>query len=148
MYRIPALALVVLAAASLFAQPQPQLESQKLHELINEDWEWRLRDDPETATSLGDQRFDALLADRSPAAFARRREHDRQILKRIEAVDRAKLGAEDKLNYDLFLLQARMQVEGSAFPQELAPVNQMGGVYSLVSELAQQISRDTVKDHE
>ncbi|HEX8619676.1 MAG TPA: DUF885 domain-containing protein, partial [Thermoanaerobaculia bacterium] len=135
----------LLSASSAIAA---ESAAQKLHALMNEEWEWQLRADPETATALGDTRYDALLTDRSPAAFARAREHNRQTLKRIEAIGRAGLSAEDKLNYDLFLLQARMQVEGDRFPEELAPINQMGGIYSLLSELAQQMPRDTVKDHE
>jgi uncharacterized protein (DUF885 family) len=144
MYRTLALALLFLFATILAAQPAPEA----LRKLIDEEWEWQLRDDPENATSLGDKRYDALLTDRSAAAFARRREHHRETLKRITAIDGVKLSTEDKLNYDLFLLQARMQVEADRFPEELVTVNQMGGVYSLLSELAQQISRDTVKDHE
>jgi uncharacterized protein (DUF885 family) len=144
MHRTLALALTVLLATALAAQSP----ADSLRKLIDEEWEWQLRDDPENATSLGETRFDALLTERSPAAFARRREHNRETLKRIEALDRSKLSAADQLNYDLFLLQERTLVEGDRFPEELVGVNQMGGVYSLMSELAQQIPRDTVKDHE
>jgi len=144
MYRTLPFLLLFLFAVTLAAETEPQA----LRKLIDEEWEWQLRDDPENATTLGDKRYDALLTDRSAAAFAKRREHHRETLKRIEAIDRSKLSEDDKLNYDLFLLQARMLVEADRFPEELATVNQMGGVYSLLSELAQQIPRDTVKDHE
>ena len=144
MHRTLGFLFILLMAVPLAAQS----DTEKLHELLAEEWEWQLRDDPENATALGDRRYDALLTDRSAAAFARRREHNRQTLQRVEAIDRAKLSAEDKLNYDLFALQARMQVEGDRFPHELAPVNQMGGLYSLLGELAQQIPRDTVEDHQ
>jgi uncharacterized protein (DUF885 family) len=133
-------------AATLLAAPPA--ESEKLRRLIDEEWEWQLRDSPENATALGDRRYDALLTDRSTAAFARRREHSRDVLKRLEAIQRSKLSAADQLNYDLFLYQQRMTVEGEAFPAELAAINQMEGIYSLLGELAQRIPRETVKDHE
>src|SRR5688500_13723085 len=123
-------------------------EAGKLNKVIAEEWQWQLRDDPESATFIGERGHDDRLTDRSAAAWQRRREHNRETLVRIEAIKRAKLGAEDQLNYDLFLLQAKLAVEGDRFPYELVPLNQMGGLYSVLGELAQQIPRDTVKDHE
>jgi uncharacterized protein (DUF885 family) len=123
-------------------------ESEKLQQLISADWTWQLRDNPENATYLGERGHDDRLMDRSTAAWQTRREHDRETLGRIEAIDRAKLSAADRLNYDLFLLQAKLAVEGDAFPYELVPLHQMGGIYMTLGELAQQIPRDTVKDHE
>jgi uncharacterized protein (DUF885 family) len=123
-------------------------ESEKLQQLISADWAWQLRDNPENATYLGERGHDDRLMDRSAAAWQTRREHDRETLGRIEAIDRAKLSAADQLNYDLFLLQTKLAVEGDAFPYELVPLHQMGGIYMTLGELAQQIPRDTVKDHE
>jgi uncharacterized protein (DUF885 family) len=134
-----------LATVSLQAAPPPK---SALHKLFDEEWEWQLRDNPENATAFGDKRFDALLTDRSAAAFERRRAHNRETLAKIEAMDRAKLSEADKLNYDVFLLQEKTAVEGDRFPYELVPINQMGGVHSLLGDLAQQIPRETVKDHE
>ncbi|MBV8520181.1 MAG: DUF885 domain-containing protein [Acidobacteria bacterium] len=147
--------LLAFATAALAATPAKSTKSaakatptQALHQLFDDEWEWQLRESPETATFLGDRRFDDRLDDRSPAAFERRRAHDRETLRRIEAIDRAKLPERDRLDYDLFLLQARNAVEGDAFPSEVTPVTQLGGVYSVLGELAQAIPRDTVKDHE
>jgi uncharacterized protein (DUF885 family) len=142
--RLALLLLFLLALPALAAST----ESQKLRKLLAEDWSWQLRDNPENATYLGERGHDDRLADRSSAAWQKRREHNRETLRGIEAIDRAKLDASDRLNYDLFLLQAKLAVEGDAFPYELLPVNQMGGVYMLLGELAQQMPRDTVKDHE
>jgi uncharacterized protein (DUF885 family) len=123
-------------------------ETDKLNKIIAEEWQWQLRDDPETATFVGERGHDDRLMDRSAAAWQKRREHNRETLERIEAIERTKLGADDQLNYDLFLLQTKLAVEGDRFPYELVPLDQMGGLYSLLSELAQRIPRDTVKDHE
>jgi uncharacterized protein (DUF885 family) len=133
------LALAVQAAPS---------EAEKLHELVTAEWEWQLRDNPEVATSLGDRRYDDRLSERSADSFARRREHNRETFRRILEIDRSKLGDEDKLNYDLFLLQTRVVVDGDRFPYELLPINQMGGIYSTLGELAQIAPRDSVKDYE
>jgi uncharacterized protein (DUF885 family) len=139
------LAVVLLISLPLFAA---SAEADKLNKLIAEDWQWQLRDNPESATYAGERGHDDRLTDRSAAAWERRRAHNREMLKRIEAVDRAKLSADDRLNYDLFLLQTKVAVEGDRFPYELVPVHQMNGIYIVLGELAQQIPRDTVKDHE
>ena len=133
--------LCLALATTLAAQP----ESQKLHKLFDEEWEWSLRDDPEGATYVGDKRYDDRMTERSAEAWERRRQHDLEVVKAMEAIDRSKLSGEDRINYDLFLLQARNAVQGDRFPGELMPVGR-GGVYDELSELAQGIPRDTVKD--
>lgn len=62
---------------------------------------------------------------------ASRREHNRDLLRRVEAVDRAKLSDEGKLACDLFLLQARTNVEATACRRGVH-LNQMGGIYQLL----------------
>src|SRR5215212_252439 len=102
---------MILVASAAFAD-----EAETLRLLFDEDWEWQLRDNPESATSLGDKRYDDRLTDRSSDAWARRREHANDMLARIQAIDRAKLTVADQLNYDLFLYQARQAAEGVRFP--------------------------------
>jgi uncharacterized protein (DUF885 family) len=140
--------LLALALLATFPMLAASSESEKLSKLIAEDWQWQLRDNPENATYLGERGHDDRLTDRSPAAWQKRREHNREMLTRIEAIDRSKLNAQDRLNYDLFLWQRKVAVESDRFPTELVPIDQMYGIYIILGELAQQIPRDTVKDHE
>ena len=141
-----AVALAFAVAFAAFSQ-QPS-EAETLKTLFDEEWEWGLKDDPEGATYVGDRRYDHLVTDRSAAAFERRRAHDAEVLKRIEAIDRSKLPESERLNYDLFLYQARNNVAGNRYPSELMPLSRGGGIWDGLSELAQAIPRDTVKDHE
>ncbi len=141
-------AVLALAFAFVsFAQPGSE-ETDKLRQLFADEWEYELREDPEGATSVGDRRYDDRLTDRSEGAFEKWRAHNREVLARIQAIDRSKLSADDKLNYDLYLLQTRNAIEGDRFPRELMPLSQRGGIHDNLSELAQAIPRDTVKDHE
>src|SRR5688572_12280186 len=52
---------VIAAAANAMSKPAEQL-----HALFAEDWQWRLRDQPERATVLGDHRYGDRLTDLSP----------------------------------------------------------------------------------
>jgi len=145
MRKLAAALLLLFCCFPALADPT---EGEKLHQLYAEEWEWQLRDNPEGATLMGDRRYDDRLTDRSSDAYARRREHVRESLTRIQAIDRTKLSAADKLNYDVFLDQIRISADGERFPSEVTPIDQMTGIHVLLGELAQQIPRDTVKDYE
>jgi uncharacterized protein (DUF885 family) len=51
--------------------------------LIEEDYEWTLRDNPEYASQVGQHQYDHLLQDLSPSAFSLRLEHNQKILDQI-----------------------------------------------------------------
>ncbi len=137
--------LTLAFALSLTAQPT---DGEKLQKIFTDDWEWSLLEYPEFATYVGDPRGADKLSERTPEAYERAKAHDRELLQRIEAIDRSKLSEDDKLNYDLFLLQTKNSIEGHKFRGELMPINARGGVFEDLSELAQAIPRDSVKDHE
>lgn len=59
------------AQKSLEMSP-PSRQPEKLSSIVEDDWEWRLSDLPEFATSTGDHRYDDRLDDRSIAAYKRR----------------------------------------------------------------------------
>jgi uncharacterized protein (DUF885 family) len=127
--------------------PTPS-EGEKLHQLINEEWEWKLRDNPGLASEIGDRRYNDRWSDLSAEAIERRRAHQRELVTRIGQIDRSRLTAEDQLNYDLFLYAARLDVEGQRFPSELIQITPMGGIHTLVPSIAQIVPRQTVKDHD
>src|SRR5438552_10392388 len=95
-------------AAAAYAMPTP---AQQLHALFAEDWQWRLHDQPERATVLGDHRYGDRLTDLSPETIAARREHARDMLRRLSAIDRAQLAERDLLSYDLFRFEQQLAVD-------------------------------------
>ena len=70
--------------------------------LFERDWQWRLKHRPEFATSVGDHRYDALLADTSLAEQTATIEHARRMLDLARQIDRAQLAGQDRLSWDLF----------------------------------------------
>ena len=81
-----------------------------LHEVLDAEWEWRMAQFPEKATDNGDHRYDDRLTDRSAAAIARRRQHHRQFLDAVRAIDRTALQGEDRLSWDIFSYFADLAV--------------------------------------
>ena len=65
----------------------------QLLSLFDEEWQYELRSDPESATSLGDNRYNDRLTDRSPKFYRSDEETKRKFLARFEAIDPAGLSA-------------------------------------------------------
>jgi len=120
----------------------------QLHHLFKDDWEWSLEQYPETATFLGDSRYNDRLTDLSPEAIDRSKAHERQMLDRIRQVNRSELDSQDALSYDLFLFDKELKVESQRFPIELLPVSQMDGPQIGFARLAASMPFETAHDYE
>ncbi|HWS56179.1 MAG TPA: DUF885 domain-containing protein [Pyrinomonadaceae bacterium] len=118
-----------------------------LHQLFDEEWEWRMRESPTFASSLGDRRYNDRWQDASLEAIEARHRHRLETLRRLRGIDRARLSAADQLNYDLFRRTLETDIEAHQFRLHLMPVNQRGGVQS-ADELAELLRFQTVKDYD
>ena len=144
---------LVVAHAPNRADPGPSAaatedEAGKLHALFAEEWQWTLRNNPEFATSIGDPRYDDRLRDLAPAAIEASKAHKRELLGRIQRVDRARLKGQDVLSYDLFLREAEQGVALQRFPSELMPISQMNGVQLSIPQLPRVAPLRSVKNYD
>ncbi|MFY9574715.1 MAG: DUF885 domain-containing protein [Blastocatellia bacterium] len=123
------LSLVLSTLVPVFAQVLSSSDAGRtLRALFDEDWQWVLKQYPESATLLGDNRYNDRLTDYSFEAIERRKAHEREMLDRIKKIDRTALEGQDLISYDLFLLDKKLNVEGQRFPVEFMPIDQMNGV--------------------
>jgi uncharacterized protein (DUF885 family) len=136
------LTLTLTCCFVLQAQP-----AQKLHALFDEDWQWGLKESPEGATLYGDHRYDNRLTDLSPEAIESRKAHQREMLARIQAIDRSALDAQDKVSYDLFLRDAKLDVEEQKFPVEYLALSQMAGLQIDFGQLVTNSPFENAKDY-
>lgn len=119
-------------------QPSSQDPGSALRSYFDRQWQWQLRQFPERATHLGVNRYNDRLTDFSAAALETRKEHARAALKELDRFKREDLSPEDRLNYDLFQRQLKLQIEGFAFPSELAPIGPVGGIQLSFPDLPAQ----------
>jgi uncharacterized protein (DUF885 family) len=136
------------ASAVVPAAAPSASEDARFSALLEEEWEYGLRESPTVATFLGDPRYNDRLEDLSPEAIERREQHARELLQRLKGIDRARLSEAQQLNYDLFLLDAQQEVEGQRFPEEYLQLSQLGGVHTQLARLAQSMPKGTAKDYE
>jgi uncharacterized protein (DUF885 family) len=118
-----------------------------LNRLFEEEWEWVMRESPTFASSLGDRRYNDRWTDLSLRAIERRQQHRRETRARLLRIDRARLPAADRLNYDLFRKDLEDDIEEFRFRFYLMPVTQGGGIQS-ADQLSDRLRFQTVKDYE
>lgn len=131
--RPAALILFILAAQWLTAVSSVAADAEgdpatQLHALFDKEWEQRMANYPTWASMLGDKRFNRQWTDLSPAAIAARQEQDMALLAELGAIPREALGAEDRLNYDLFRHQLTDRIEASRFKPWVYAVNMRDGI--------------------
>ena len=147
------LMIVCFAVAQLvplFAQTGGQtLEERraKLNRLLNDEWEYTLRTQPELATHVGDDRYNDRLSDFSGQAIAADLEHARQSLARFEAVDVTGFPEQEKLNRALMLRNLREALESAPFQDWEMPATQFGGVHLGYATLALDTPFRNAKDY-
>ncbi len=120
----------------------------QLLSLFDEEWQYELRSNPEMATSLGDNRYNDRLNDRSPEFYQSDLEARRKFLARFEAVDPAGLSAQDTLSRELMIRNLRQDIEEVHFKPWEMPVNQMEGPHLEWLEMLSLTPFNTVKDYD
>ena len=120
----------------------------KLHSLFDEEWEYELRTSPETATFLGDNRYNDRLDDYSAEASLADVAERRKFLARFEAIDAGGLSPQDALSLKLMIRNLREQIEGVQFKPWEMPVNQMNGPHLDLLELPTIVPLNDAHDYE
>lgn len=128
-----------------------------LHALIQGEWQYQLEHSPTYASVAGDRRWNDRWDDLSLKAIEADHQHNLQVVAQLKKLDRGKLSAADRLNYDLFLREYELWVEAHRFKTYLMPVNHMGSLPEGIKQppgiqtayqLADTLRFDTVKDYE
>lgn len=121
--------------------------TEDFHALLDEAWEWQLRENPMMASGLGDRRYNDQWSDDSIAAIERRQGETREFLRRAYAIDAGALSDSDQLNHELFRRSLQDQVDQFGFNGHLIPFYQRGGVQNLDSNTS-RLRFTTVRDYE
>jgi uncharacterized protein (DUF885 family) len=144
-------ALPILLVTSLSAaDPAADLESrrQALNDLLQEQWEYKMRTNPIYASILGDKRYNDKVDDLSQEAIDADLAQQRRFLARFEAIDTTGFPDQEVLNQKLMVRDLRMGLEGARFKPWEMPVDQQNGIHIDLPQLVNVLPFDTVKDYE
>ena len=148
------LIFALCASAGLAGQPPAPAAgaergsaSERLGALLETEWEYRLRESPTFASSLGDRRYNDRWPDLGLEALERRARHHQQVLERLARIPLGRLLPGDRLNHTLFAKALQSEIAEYRLGLHLIPLNQRGGIQT-AHELADGLPFETVKDYE
>ncbi|HWH60412.1 MAG TPA: DUF885 domain-containing protein [Terriglobales bacterium] len=149
---VPSLIFLVFFRADISAAQEQNNRTpdptQQLHALFNEEWQYELRTSPESATALGDNRYNDRLSDYSAEFHRKDLDETRKFLARFAAVPTTGLSQEDRLSRELMIRNLREQIEGAQFKSWEMSVSQNGGPQIELPDLITITPFNTVKDYE
>ena len=151
MWRSMLFAGILISACSIKIETEVDMgkvsESEKFHELLEDQWNKGVVDHPEWATRLGDNRFNHKLNDVSYEMVIKRQDENRELLQKVEEIDRSKLDKEDQLNYDLYIDGIKQNINGYVFLSYLMPIDQMGGIQIGFAGISDYMPFKTINDY-
>lgn len=155
---VPAVSVLLLLAPALIAQsltaasaaPASAADRSKaLGNLFHQYWEAYLKYSPETASEIGDNRYNDRITDYSVKAYNDWLAQEQNFLLQIAAIDPTGLSEQETLSRDLLLRDLTTDQEASEFKEWEMPVTQMyGSIQTVYPQLVGQLSFNTVKDYD
>lgn len=119
-----------------------------LNQLLQEQWEYTLKNNPETATTLGDLRYNDRWTEVSKNQIEKDKKSTQNFLKRFEAIDSTGFSATDQLNKDLMIYQLKESLKSYDLKLYEMPFNQMWGLHLQFPGFISSIPFDNAKQYE
>ncbi len=117
-------------------------------QLIADEWDFRMREDPLFATMTGDHRFDDRLPGLSEADFSRRLDRMIEFRSRQKEIDRGLLTPAEQINYDIFSGLLDREIAELRFHAYRMPVTKIDGYHALFPQLPQFIPLESSSDYD
>ncbi len=122
--------------------------SEQFAALLDELWEFELRENPLFATLVGDHRFNDRLKVVSLAESERRNQANEGFLRRLEAIERSQLAPAEQINRAILRRQLNDNLAEYRFGSHLTPITQRSGFHIEFPELPQNVPLNTTTDYE
>ncbi|HHP0346105.1 DUF885 domain-containing protein [Acinetobacter baumannii] len=119
-----------------------------LNQLLQEQWEYTLKNNPETATTLGDLRYNDRWTEISKNQIEKDKKTTQNFLKRFEAIDSTGFSATDQLNKDLMIYQLKETLKNYDLKLYEMPFNQMWGLHLQFPGFISSIPFDNAKQYQ
>ncbi len=119
-----------------------------LNQLLQEQWEYTLKNSPETATVLGDLRYNDRWTELSKNQIEKDKKSTQNFLKRFEAIESTGFSATDQLNKDLMIYQLKETLKNYDLKLYEMPFNQMWGLHLQFPGFISSIPFDNAKQYQ
>ncbi len=119
-----------------------------LNKLLDEQWQYTMRESPEFATIVGDYRYNDGWSDNSLAHLAQQNEDTKAFLARFEAIDTTGFPEQESLNKELMVRNLKDVIEGYELKTFEMPVDQFNGAQIFLPQFSSVAPFDSVKHYE
>ena len=142
-------ALLMTFAVSAHAQPADLAARRaSLNALLDEQWQYTMKESPEFATIIGDLRYNNKFSDFSLAHTAQQTKDSESFLKRFEAIDTNGFPEQELLNKQLMVRNLKEGLEATSLKLYLMPEDQFGGAHLQLAGFVSSIPFDNTKEYE
>ncbi len=140
---------VLLLACAALAETAPVADRvAQQNKLFDEFYEASLKNSPERATSYGDYRYNAQLAQYSLAEIARQHAESDEFLRRLKAISIDGMNDKDVLSHRLLERQLEREDINYGLKNYEMPVNQQRGIHTQLADLALSVPFDSVQHYQ
>ncbi|MEL6869235.1 MAG: DUF885 domain-containing protein [Pseudomonadota bacterium] len=141
-----ALTLVALSTLAAAEKVSPPDAGVAFNDLLERHWEWTLRNYPEFASSLGDQRYAQAWTDLTVAAHEKRYQELGEFLQILDTIDISALDDDAQMNATLFRRQIQNARDTHPYRQWLVPMSPMNGIQT-ADQLADNMQFTSADDY-
>jgi uncharacterized protein (DUF885 family) len=120
----------------------------ELNQLLADEWEYEMRESPESATILGDYRYNDRWSDSSLAHIQQQKEDIAKWLVRFNAIDTTGFLEQEKLNQSLMIRNLKENLEGMELKTYEMPINQFFGAHLQLAQFVAVVPLDSTKHYE
>ncbi|MFT4887693.1 MAG: hypothetical protein ACI8V0_001924 [Pseudohongiellaceae bacterium] len=139
--------LMIMALSAPIAWAQSEAD-EALDQFMIEYWNYRLQENPITATYSGVADFNHLLPQVSPIDHARRLRQEQALLAQLKKFNRLELNAENQVNLDLLQWVIGISVEGQLLNVSRVPFNTFSGFFTSALRSSFGVQMTTAEDYE
>jgi uncharacterized protein (DUF885 family) len=136
------LALAVAPGAAADSEPE------RLHDLFEQYRAWQHEEFPAMAMARGDYSHADRVSDIGLDAIDRRHGERQLFLTGLRSIDPKLLGAEDRLNWELFELLLLRSIEGHRYRMFLAPISGRYGPHQRVPQMGERVRFRDYRDYD
>lgn len=145
MRKLFAITVFLLAPLAVLAGDS---DNQQARALFDAEWQWRMQNQPDYATRLGDYRYNASLTDTTLAGLRATLLQQRKWLDQARALERARLSSQNQLSQELFIYQKEQLLKvGAIVAFNPQPLTGLQGIHIDLVHLVAQTPFVTEADY-
>ncbi|WP_444934601.1 DUF885 domain-containing protein [Microbulbifer sp. JTAC008] len=147
-YYLKSLTGPLIATSLLMPSAWAATATEELQSVLNDHWQYTLREDPITAGRVGVSDYNRELPGVTAEDRQRRIKAEQAFIRRLEAIDQSKLSASDRVNSELLSWVLASSVEEEELFLDRIPLNTFSSFYASALEANSGLAMRDIADYE